>query len=139
MQKFTLDYRNEEEYKKLEHGLKKYINLAYKKLNYEYYPALKNGKFKGELVSYDKINDSQTYEIKLPCEHLFSQVYCDLIFKYTVYKSKNVVMLENIFPTDILMEAHLFELTTYKGVIISRTNAEVDKCKVSLLSSLNDD
>ena len=136
---YILDYRNESEYKKLERALRKYEMLAFKKLNFEYYPSLRTGEFLGKLISIDKINDSETYEIKLPCKRLFTQVHGDLKFKYTVYKSENIIMLETIMPTDILIEAHIFELTTYKGVIISKTNAEKDKFMVNLFSALNDD
>jgi hypothetical protein len=51
MKGFILDYINENEFRKLERALKKYNMLAFKKLNFEYYPALRNGKFVGELVS----------------------------------------------------------------------------------------
>ena len=51
MKGFILDYINENEYRKLERALKKYNMLAFKKLNFEYYPSLRNGEFIGELVS----------------------------------------------------------------------------------------
>ena len=54
MKGFILDYINENEYKKLERALKKYNMLAFKKLNFEYYPSLRNGKFIGELTSQNK-------------------------------------------------------------------------------------
>ena len=40
---YLFDYINENEFKKLERSLKKYNMLAYKKLYFEYYPALKEG------------------------------------------------------------------------------------------------
>ena len=54
MKGFILDYINENEYKKLERALKKYNMLAYKKLNFEYYPKLRSGNFIGELISKNK-------------------------------------------------------------------------------------
>ena len=51
MKGYVLDYIDENEFKKLERALKKYNMLAFKKINFEYYPALRNGKFLGELVS----------------------------------------------------------------------------------------
>ena len=54
MKGFLLDYINENEFKKLERALKKYNMLAFKKLNFDYYPSLRNGKFVGEKVSSDK-------------------------------------------------------------------------------------
>ena len=54
MKGYVLDYVNENEFRKLERALKKYNMIAFKKLNFEYYPAIRNGEFIGELVSTDK-------------------------------------------------------------------------------------
>ena len=54
MKGYVLDYINENEFKKLERALKKYNMLAFKKLNFEYYPALRNGKFVGQMTSQNK-------------------------------------------------------------------------------------
>lgn len=137
MKGFILDYINENEYKKLERALKKYNMLAFKKLNFEYYPALRNGEFLGELMSSDKKNNTETYELKLPSDHLFTQVHGEVKIRYIVYKEQNVVMLETIMPTDILLEGHVAELTTYKGVMISKQNAEKDKFMINLFSAMD--
>ena len=57
MKGYVLDYINENEFKKLERALKKYNMLAFKKLNFEYYPALRNGKFvdKKDLVYFGNL------------------------------------------------------------------------------------
>ena len=47
-------YLNEEEFMKKERSIKKYNMLAYKKLNFEYYPALRSGNFIGELIKTNK-------------------------------------------------------------------------------------
>ena len=138
MKGYILDYINENEYKKLERALKKYNMLAYKKLNFEYYPALRSGKFVGELKSSDKENKTETYELKLPSDLLFTQVHGEVKVRYIVYKEQNVVMLETIMPTDILLEGHKSELTTYKGIMISKANASKDKFKIDLLKMLED-
>lgn len=138
MKGFILDYINENEYKKLERALKKYNMLAFKKLNFEYYPSLRTGEFLGELIGSDKKNGTETYELKLPSDHLFTQVHGEVKLRYIVYKSQNIVMLDTIMPTDILLEGHVAELTTYKGVMISKANAEKDKFMVNLFSAMND-
>lgn len=138
MKGFILDYINENEFKKLERALKKYNMLAYKKLNFEYYPALRNGEFIGELMSSDKKNGTETFELKLPSDHLFTQVHGEVKLRYIVYKNQNIVMLDTIMPTDILLEGHVAELTTYKGVMISKANSEKDKFMVNLFSAMND-
>ncbi len=137
MKGFILDYINENEYKKLERALKKYNMLAFKKLNFEYYPALRSGNFLGELVSNDKDKHTETYELKLPSDLLFQQVHGEVKIRYIVYKDQNTVMLETIMPTDILLEGHVAELTTYKGVMISKQNAEKDKFMINLFSALD--
>jgi hypothetical protein len=137
MKGFILDYINENEYKKLERALKKYNMLAYKKLNFEYYPALRSGNFVGELKSSDSENKTETYELKLPSDLLFTQVHGEVKVRYIVYKEQNVVMLETIMPTDILLEGHVAELNTYKGVMISKQNSEKDKFLINLFSAMD--
>lgn len=138
MKGFILDYINENEFRKLERALKKYNMLAFKKLNFEYYPSLRRGEFLGELVSTDKKKGSETYELKLPSDHLFTQVHGEVKLRYIIYRNQNVVMLETIEPTDILLEGHVAELTTYKGVMISKANADKDKFMVNLFSAMDD-
>ncbi|MCR4581187.1 MAG: hypothetical protein K5666_01595 [Bacilli bacterium] len=137
MKGFILDYINENEYKKLERALKKYNMLAFKKLNFEYYPALRSGNFLGELIETNKEKNTETYELKLPSDLLFTQVHGEVKVRYIVYKEQNIVMLETIMPTDILLEGHVAELTTYKGVMISKQNAEKDKFMINLFSALD--
>ena len=136
MKGFILDYINENEYRKLERALKKYNMLAFKKLNFEYYPSLRNGEFIGELVSKNQKAGTITYELKLPSDHMFSQVHGDIKLHYIVYEKEKVVMLDTITPSDILLEGHMAELTTYKGVMISKNNAEKDMFKIDLLNML---
>ena len=136
MKGFILDYINENEFKKLERALKKYNMLAYKKLNFEYYPELRKGNFIGELVSKNKVDKTETYELKLPSDHMFKQIHGDVTLKYILYKEQNVVMLDTITPTDILLEGHMAELTTYKGVMISKANASKDMFKIDMLNML---
>ncbi len=136
MKGFILDYINENEFRKLERALKKYNMLAFKKLNFEYYPSLRSGNFIGELVSKDSKNKTETYELKLPSDHLFTQVHGEVKLRYIVYKDQNIVILETIKPTEILLEGHVAELTTYKGVMISKANAEKDKFMINLLTAM---
>ena len=138
MKGYILDYINENEFRKLERALKKYNMLAFKKLNFEYYPALRSGNFLGELVSKNKKDSTETYELKLPSDHMFQQVHGDVTLKYIVYKEQNIVMLDTITPTEILLEGHMAELTTYKGVMISKANASKDMFKIDLLNMLQD-
>ena len=133
---YMFEYRNENEFKKLERSVKKYNMLAYKKLTFEYYDDLKNGKFLGKLVSTNSKEGSKGYELRIPTDEMFAKVHGDMTLHYTVYEDKNVVLLETITPEDILTEGHRTELPTYKGVMISKANAEKDMFKINLLNML---
>ncbi len=138
MKGYVLDYIDENEFRKLERALKKYNMLAFKKLNFEYYPALRNGNFVGELISQNKKASTETYELKLPSDKMFAQVHGEVKLVYTVYKKEETIMLDKITPTDILLEGHKSELTTYKGIMISKANASKDIFKIDLLNRLQD-
>lgn len=138
MKGYVLDYINENEFKKLERALKKYNMLAFKKLNFEYYPALRNGNFVGELVSTNKKEGTERYELKLPSDKMFAAVHGEVKLYYTAYLKEGTVMLDTITPTEILLEGHMSELTTYKGIMISKANASKDKFKIDLLNMLQE-
>ena len=131
---FIFEYTNENEFKKYERSLKKYNMLAYKKLYFSYYPSLKEGKFLGEIVKEDK--DTRSYELKLPTDVMFSKVHGDIKLHYTVYEDKKIVMIDKISPEGILGEGHQSELTTYKGVMVSKANHDKDMFKINLLNML---
>ena len=138
MKGFVLDYTNENEFRKLERALKKYNMLAYKKLNFDYYPELRNGNFVGKLVSQNKTKKTKTYELKLPSDKTFAQIHGDVVLHYVVYEKEETIVLDTITPSDILLEGHQSELATYKGVMISKANASKDMFKIDLLNMLQD-
>ena len=133
---YHFEYVNENEFRKKERSVRKYNMLAYKKLNFEYYPALRNGKFVGEMTSQNKKAGTESYELKLPTDELFAKVHGEIKLHYTVYEDKNIILLTNITPEGILDEGHRAELGTYKGVMISKSNPEKDMFKVNLLNML---
>ena len=133
---FVIEYLNENEFRKRERAIKKYNMLAYKKLLFEFYPALREGNFLGVMVSHSDKDDTSTYELKLPTDAMFNKVHGDIVLHYTTYNKQRIVMLNNITPDDILLEGHQKELTTYKGVMISKTHAEKDIFKINLLNML---
>ena len=75
MKGYVLDYVNENEFRKLERALKKYNMIAFKKLNFEYYPSLRSGNFVGEMVSKSAKNGTESYELKLPSDKIFTQIH----------------------------------------------------------------
>ncbi len=135
-QSYIFEYQNENDFRKKERSVRKYNMLAYKKLTFDYYPELRSGNFLGELISVNKKAKTKSYELKLPTDELFAKVHGEIRLHYTVYEDKNIVLLTNITPEGILEEGHRAELSTYKGVMISKSNPEKDMFKVNLLNML---
>ena len=135
-EKFSIEFTNEAEFKKLERSLKKYNMLSYKKLYFSYYPLLKQGEFSGEIMSENAEEKSKTYELKLPTDMMFIRVHGFLKLIYKVFLETRVVRLETIEPSKILIEGHQTELDSYKGVMISKDHAEKDMFKVNLLNMI---
>ena len=75
---YLFDYINENEFRKLERSIKKYNTLAYKRLYFSYYPALKEGNFLGKIVSTDPDKNTTTYELGLPTDAMFSKVHGEI-------------------------------------------------------------
>ena len=69
---------------------------------------------------------------------MFAQVHGDVKLIYTVYTEEGVIFLNTITPTDILLEGHKSELTTYRGILISKNNASKDMLKIDLLKQANE-
>lgn len=135
---YIFEYQNENEFRVKERTLRKYNMLAYKKLVFEYYPELRNGNFLGSLVSENEKEQVRSYELKLPTDELFKKVHGDVKLHYTVYLDKKIILLTNITTSDgILAEGHRTELTTYKGVMVSKSNPQKDIFKINLLNMLN--
>ena len=134
--RYILDYLDENNFKKLERSLKKYNMVAYKKLMFDFYPKLRCGEFVGELVSINKHEQTETYDLRLPTDSLFVKVYGEVKLNYTVYKNSNTVMLNHLEPKDILLDGHKSELTAYKGIMISKATAQKEMFKIDLLCRL---
>lgn len=135
---YIFEYLDENYFKKLERSVKKYNPLAYKKMLFDYYPALKEGKFLGKLIAVDSKKKTNSYLLKLPTENIFAKVHGEMSLHYTVYLNKKIVLLEKIMPENILAEGHMSELATYKGVMISKDNAEKDMFKINLFKTLGE-
>ena len=134
---YIFEYLDENDFRKKERSVRKYNMLAYKKLTFSYYPELRQGNFLGkEIIKNDKDN-TVSYELKLPTDELFSKVHGEITLHYTVYTEKKIILLTNITPEGILDEGHRAELSTYKGVMISKTNPEKDMFKINLLNMLD--
>ena len=102
--RFILDYLDENNFKKLERSLKKYNMVAYKKLMFDFYPKLRSGEFVGELISINKHEQTETYDLRLPTDSLFVKVYGEVKLNYTVNKANNTVILNNLEPKETIVD-----------------------------------
>ena len=134
---YIFEYLNEAEFKKRERSVKKYNMFAFKKLIFDFYPEMKDGNFLGNKVGEDKEKNTVSYELTLPTDDLFIKVHGEIVLHYDVYTNKNIILLKTITPEDLLIEGHNTELGAYKGVMISKENAEKDMFKINLLNMLN--
>ena len=91
----------------------------------------------GVITSTNKAEGITKYDLKLPTDRMFSKVYGDIVLHYTVYENQKIIMLNTISPEDILEEGHQSELTTYKGVMVSKTHKDKDIFKINLLNMLD--
>lgn len=137
MENYIFEYLNEPEFKKCERSVKKYNMFAFKKLIFDFYPEMKEGNFLGTKVEEDKEKGITSYELTLPTDALFVKVHGEIVLHYDVYNDKNIILLKKITPEDLLIEGHNRELSAYKGVMISKENADKDKFKIDLLNMLN--
>ena len=133
---YVIEYLNENEFRKKERSIKKYNMLAYKKLVFDFYPNFREGNFKGVAISKNSKDFITKYELKLPTDPMFSKVHGDIVLHYTVYEMQKIVMLDTLTPEEILNEGHQKELTTYKGVMVSKSHAEKDMFKINLLNMI---
>lgn len=134
---YLFEYINENEFKKLERSIKKYNMLAYKKLYFEYYPALKEGNFLGNITSEDEETGDTYYELSLPTDVMFQKVHGKIVLYYIVNKANKVVKLNKFEPFEILSEGHASELVTYKGVMVSKKHSDKDMFKINLLNLIS--
>lgn len=110
-------YIDENEFKKKLKAIKKYFTGAYKYWIFEVIPKLqKENKIDGK------------YELELPVSELFKKVYGSVMVLFSV--KKDVVILEDIKPSEILTDMHRKELPAYKGVPYRNKK---DKFKIELM------
>lgn len=134
---YVFEYLDENKFRVRERSVRKYNMLAFKKLNFDYYPKLKTGEFLGTLISSNENDNSEMYELELPTDEMFKKVHGIIKLHYTVFKDRNVILLTNITPDGILEEGHRSELKAYKGVMISKSDPKRDMFKVNLLNMMN--
>lgn len=134
---YIFEYLDENKFHVRERSIRKYNMLAYKKLNFEYYPKLRSGEFLGVMVDANPQDKCEMYELELPTDDMFKKVHGVIKLHYTVYCDKKIILLTNITPDGILEEGHRSELKAYKGVMVSKSDPKRDMFKIDLLNMMN--
>ena len=137
LENYMFEYLDENKFHVRERSIRKYNMLAYKKLNFEYYPKLRSGEFLGVLVDSNDKDKTEMYELDLPTDDMFKKVHGVIKLHYTVFKDKKIILLTNITPDGILEEGHRSELKAYKGVMVSKSDPKRDMFKIDLLNMMN--
>lgn len=132
---FNIEYLDERDIHLKEQSIKIYNTKGYEKLICDYYLSMKKGEFVGIIVYKNEKDTIIKYEAKLPTNSEFRKVHGDIVIHYTVYKNIKVITLDNITPEVILKEGKENKYRTYKGIPISKSNAEKDKFRIDLLKS----
>ena len=120
----------------------RYIYMKNQKDIYKYYENRKIELLKTLNIESDKVEEKffelqRKYDEDINSDkHLLIQSFLDGTLDYKDYEDKKIILLTNITPEGILDEGHRAELTTYKGVMISKTNPEKDMFKINLLNML---
>ena len=91
----------------------------------------------GYIIDYLNENEFRKKERSVKKYNMFAKVHGDMMLHYSVYENQGIVFLETITPEDILAEGHQSELTTYKGVMVSKTHKDKDIFKINLLNMLD--
>lgn len=96
---YKITYLNENEYRKLLKGLKEINKLAYKQI------VFKNFEF-------DKTPGQ--HEAILKTNETFKKVHGDIKLIYSIVK--DTIIIENLEPSNVLIEYHNKKKNTYKGI-----------------------
>ncbi len=106
MKEYDLIYARNQ-FEKLEMALEKFNPVAFDKLKFEIYPALKNGNFVGKRTY--KYTNVEWYELKLPSDKMFPQIQDEIKLVYSVHKNYDTILLQDITPADYLLSLSIAE------------------------------
>lgn len=113
-------YLDENLFTKKRKALGRYFKKAHKQLIFETIPKLmKKGKQDG------------VYEVELEAEELFKKVYGPITMKFSV--KKDVAIIEDIVPDNILMACYMKDLPLYKGIPFETKN---DLKKIKMMEAI---
>lgn len=130
---YKIVYQNEEYMLKQIRNIKRYNIAAYKQLYFDIFPKLKEGNLIGEKID----SKQEIYNLELKTDSNFNRVYGPYMIQYIVDKPHNIITVTKIMPEEILLK-YPSELTTYKGVMVSKNSLyNKDMFKIDLLNMLD--
>lgn len=110
-------YLDENDFKRKQRALRRYFMKTYKYFIFKFIPTLKKeGKVEGK------------YEVELPTDKLFKKVYGPIKVLFSV--KKDVTVLEDIIPDEILIKCFERDLPIYKGIPYY-TKKDLQKIKIA--------
>ncbi len=99
---YKITYLDENEYRKLLKGLKKVNMLAYKQICFD-------------LVGNNELDMTQgKHELTLKTNEEFKKIHGDIKLVYSIFK--DTILIENLEPSNVLIEYHNREKNMYKGI-----------------------
>ena len=113
-------FLDENDFNKKIRAIRRYSMNAYKYWIFEALPILKKENKKDGV-----------YELELPVNELFKKVYGAVKILFSV--KNDVVVLEDITPSEMLMNMFMSDLPTYKGVPYRDSK---DKFKIDLVKEI---
>lgn len=118
-----LTYLNENEFNKKIRALKKYCMRSYKDLVFNIVPKLKSTELENGL-----------YKKPLKTDKMFKCVYGEI--QIVFYVNNGVIILEDLIPSDVLIDMYRKDLKCYKGVPV-RNKKDIFKIKLIEIRSLD--
>lgn len=132
-QDWTITYVDEKSFQIQERMIRRYHMLAYKKFLFEFVPLFQKGKFKGICVKKGNIEE---YQLILPSDEMFRKIHGPLTLYYQVNRETKEVRMIKFGPQEVFDKGGNRELTTYKGVLVSKENREKDMFRIDLLNRI---
>lgn len=112
-----ITYLDQNEFNKKHRALRRYFMRSYKYIIFKLIPTLqKEHKRDGH------------YEVEIPCDKLFKQVYGPMKVLFTV--RNDIAVLEDIVPSEILMKCFERNVPIYKGIPYV-TKKDLEKIKIA--------
>lgn len=113
---------DENNYIKKVKGMKRYFIKSYKHLIFKIIPELsRTGKSDG------------SYSVEIPIDDYFKKTYGNLELYFSI--KNDVVIIEDILPSEILIQCHMKDLPIYHGIPYYQ---EKDLVKLKILEGINE-